>query len=106
MSLENKQGKKGCICAALWGMMEWIGAKQERRGSSCLLCAIFGLPEDGWCGREAHCVVDTHRLTHECAHEYRHIFACTPAHNQTAEEKADASRSIKGNSTSMFLNSQ
>lgn len=25
-----------CKCAALWGMMEWIGAKQERRGSSCL----------------------------------------------------------------------
>lgn len=52
-------GNRGCICAALWGMMEWIGAKKERRGSSCLLCAIFGLPEDGWCGRATHCVVDT-----------------------------------------------
>lgn len=29
--------------------MEWIGAKQERRGS--VLCAIFGPPECGWCGR-------------------------------------------------------
>lgn len=49
MSLENKHGEQRMyICAALWGMMGWIGAKQERRGSSCLLCAIFGLPEDGW----------------------------------------------------------
>lgn len=87
MSLENKQGNKGCICAALWGMMEWSGAKQERRGTSCLLCAIFGLPEDGWCGRAKLCVADTHRLTHECVHEYRHAFACTPAHKDCGTEK-------------------
>lgn len=97
MSLENKQGNKGCICAALWGMMEWIGAKQERRGSSCLLCAIFGLPEDGWCGRETHCVVDTRRLIHECVHEYRHVFECTPANKQ--DQRADESKN--GNSRSL-----
>ena len=87
MSFENKPGNKGCICAALWGMLEWIGAKQERRGSSCLLCAIFGLSEHSWCGRATYCLVDPHRLTHECGHECRRTFACTPAYKQTAEQK-------------------
>lgn len=69
-----------CICAALWGMMGWIGAKQKRRGSSCLLCAIFGLPEDGWCGRAAHCAVETH--------EYRHI-QYLHAHLHTAARRTE-----------------
>lgn len=29
-SWENKQRIKD-VCAALWGMMEWIGAKQKRQ---------------------------------------------------------------------------
>lgn len=95
MSLERKkkQANKGCICAALWGMMGWIGAKQERRGSSCVLCAIFGLPEYGWCGRAEHCVVETHRLTHECVQEHRHRFTCTPVHKgcRMEKQKADVS---------------
>lgn len=61
--------------------MDWGQAGEKRK--QLPLCAIFGLPEDGWCGRASHCAVDTHI----CSNEYRHIFACTPAQKQAAEQK-------------------
>lgn len=65
-------------------MMEWIGAKQERRGS--VLCAIFGPPEYGWCGRALCC-----RYTRGCAGEHEHVFARTPVHEiyRTEGRRAD-----------------
>lgn len=42
-SWENKQQGKD-VCAALWGMMGWIGAKQKGRASSCLLLCYIWSP--------------------------------------------------------------
>lgn len=64
-SLENKQGDKGCVCAALWGMIGWIGA--NRREEEADVSFVLYLVHQRMAGvGEQHIVSDTHTHTRIC----------------------------------------
>lgn len=69
MSLENKRRITDVYVLHCGGWWNGLGPSRREEEAVASFCAIFGLPEHGWCGRAQHCFVDACKFTH--------LFACT-----------------------------